>query len=113
MWLVVNILLRYCLFLRSAPHRSEAKIRHCTVQVLPMIDFGATRLHKQPEQVCHVKQSNRRARMGEKGGFSGRINEALSGLGRDYFRRCRRLITTAPKANSAVSTHSGQLPVRA
>ncbi|EAX8261217.1 hypothetical protein BKN65_17590 [Salmonella enterica] len=40
--------------LRSAPHRSEAKILHCTVQVLPMIDFGATRLHKQPEQVCHV-----------------------------------------------------------
>ncbi|EDN4946087.1 hypothetical protein GQ791_002387 [Salmonella enterica] len=54
MWLVVNILMRYCLFLRSAPHRSEAKILHCTVQVLPMIDFGATRLHKQPEQVCHV-----------------------------------------------------------
>ncbi|EDY6687723.1 hypothetical protein GQ816_001415 [Salmonella enterica] len=39
MWLVVNILLRYCLFLRSAPHRSEAKILHCTVQVLPMIRF--------------------------------------------------------------------------
>ncbi|ECF5764109.1 hypothetical protein FNL27_19585 [Salmonella enterica] len=36
MWLVVNILLRYCLFLRSAPHRSEAKILHCTVQVLPI-----------------------------------------------------------------------------
>ncbi|EDV4560404.1 hypothetical protein HX41_001542 [Salmonella enterica subsp. enterica] len=54
MWLVVNILLQYCLFLRSAPHRSEAKILHCTVRVLPTIDFGATRLHKQPEQVCHV-----------------------------------------------------------
>ncbi|EDQ1015882.1 hypothetical protein CIH91_000088 [Salmonella enterica] len=54
MWLVVNILLLYCLFLRGAPHRSEAKTLHCTVQVLPVNNFGATRLHKQSEQVCHV-----------------------------------------------------------
>ncbi len=32
---------------------------------------------------------------------------------RDYLRRWRRLISTATKPNSAVSVHSGQLPVRA
>ncbi|EDS4830722.1 TPA: hypothetical protein G8M64_000045 [Salmonella enterica] len=46
MWLVVNILLRYCLFLRSAPHRSAAKIAVCTIMVLPMLCCGATWLRR-------------------------------------------------------------------
>ncbi|OXL40413.1 hypothetical protein CA284_09735 [Enterobacter mori] len=57
-------MLRYCLFLRSAPHHSEAIIFRCTVSVLPMIYAGATRLHVKPNCVCANKQSNRRARMG-------------------------------------------------
>ncbi|RTQ03873.1 hypothetical protein EKN38_04830 [Enterobacter sp. WCHEn045836] len=56
-------MLRYCLFLRSAPHHSEAKISHCTVSVLLMICAGATRLHVKPNCVCVNKQSNRRARI--------------------------------------------------
>ncbi|RDK12574.1 hypothetical protein CEJ32_21760 [Enterobacter sp. 9-2] len=57
-------MLRYCLFLRSAPHHSEAKISRCTVSVLPMICAGATRLHVKPNCVYLNKQSNRRARIG-------------------------------------------------
>ncbi|RAU35561.1 hypothetical protein DBY73_012840 [Enterobacter sp. RIT418] len=56
-------MLRYCLFLRSAPHHSEAIISRCTVSVLPTIYAGATRLHVKPESVCENKQSNRRARI--------------------------------------------------
>ncbi|PSS53186.1 hypothetical protein C6560_01815 [Enterobacter sp. FS01] len=56
-------MLRYCLFLRSAPHHSEAKISRCTVSVLPVIDTGATRLHVKPNRVYVNKQSNRRARI--------------------------------------------------
>ena len=43
-WLNVKNLLRYCLFLRGAPHRLEAKISHCTRIVLRPIPAGATRL---------------------------------------------------------------------
>ncbi|KAE8274214.1 hypothetical protein DOU50_14140 [Enterobacter sp. C6] len=57
-------MLRYCLFLRSAPHHSEANISRCTVSVLPMIYAGATKLHVKPNCVYLNKQSNRRARMG-------------------------------------------------
>ncbi len=46
MWLVVNILLRYCLFLRSAPHRSGGKTAVCTIMVLPMLCCGATSLRR-------------------------------------------------------------------
>jgi len=56
-------LLRYCLFLRSAPHHSEANISRCTVSVLPMIYAGATKLHVKPNYVYLNKQSNRRARI--------------------------------------------------
>ncbi|RYA54159.1 hypothetical protein DD606_13030 [Enterobacter cloacae complex sp. GF14B] len=56
-------MLRYCLFLRSAPHHSEAIIPRCTVSVLPMIYAGATRLHVKPDSVDVIKQSNRRARI--------------------------------------------------
>ncbi|RSK67535.1 hypothetical protein EJE24_13340 [Enterobacter huaxiensis] len=66
-------MLRYCLFLRSAPHHSEAIICRCTVSVLPMIYAGATRLHVKPNCVCVNKQSNRRARF--------KIGEGLSGGG--------------------------------
>ncbi|QHM95821.1 hypothetical protein FGE25_16815 [Kosakonia sacchari] len=41
-WLNVKILLRYCLFLRGAPHRLEAKIFHCTRMVLLLFPAGAT-----------------------------------------------------------------------
>ncbi|POP42821.1 hypothetical protein CHU32_10575 [Superficieibacter electus] len=37
-------MLRYCLFLRSAPHHLEAKIGLCTFRVLPMRHCGATGL---------------------------------------------------------------------
>ncbi|RTM77431.1 hypothetical protein EKO03_14190 [Enterobacter quasiroggenkampii] len=57
-------MLRYCLFLRSAPHHSEANISRCTVSVLPMIYAGATKLHVKPNCVYLNKQSNRRARIG-------------------------------------------------
>ncbi|TXU07600.1 hypothetical protein D4N07_03230 [Enterobacter hormaechei] len=57
-------MLRYCLFLRSAPHHSEAIIPRCTVSVLPTIYAGATKLHVKPDSVCVNKQSNRRARIG-------------------------------------------------
>ncbi|MGS6404503.1 hypothetical protein, partial [Enterobacter intestinihominis] len=60
-WVNVNILLRYCFFLRSAPHHSEAKISRCTFSVLPEIHAGATRLHVNPESVCIIKQTNWRA----------------------------------------------------
>ncbi|AVF18608.1 hypothetical protein C6A45_06095 [Enterobacter hormaechei] len=56
-------MLRYCLFLRSAPHHSEAIIPRCTVSVLPMIYAGATKLHVKPDSVDMNKQSNRRARI--------------------------------------------------
>ncbi|RTO69785.1 hypothetical protein EKN66_01575, partial [Enterobacter cloacae] len=56
-------MLRYCLFLRSAPHHSEAEISRCTVSVLPAIYTGATRLHTKPNCVYLNKQSNRRARI--------------------------------------------------
>ncbi|RWT75229.1 hypothetical protein DN595_19730 [Enterobacter cloacae] len=55
-------MLRYCLFLRSAPHHSEANISRCTVSVLPVIYAGATKLHIKPNCVYLNKQSNRRAR---------------------------------------------------
>ncbi|RTN26430.1 hypothetical protein EKN94_05045 [Enterobacter quasimori] len=57
-------MLRYCLFLRSAPHHSEANISRCTVSVLPTIYAGATKLHIKPNCVYLNKQSNRRARIG-------------------------------------------------
>ncbi|RRE07718.1 hypothetical protein EAN86_25560 [Klebsiella pneumoniae] len=38
-------MLLYCLFLRSAPHQSEANIFHCTKIARPPIVSGATRLH--------------------------------------------------------------------
>ncbi|NIF37269.1 hypothetical protein F3J30_12075 [Enterobacter sp. Tr-810] len=56
-------MLRYCLFLRSTPHHSEAKISRCTVSVLPVIYAGATRLHVKPNCVCVNIQSNRRAKV--------------------------------------------------
>jgi hypothetical protein len=56
-------LLRYCLFLRSAPHHSEAKISLCTVSVLLTINAGANELHVKPNGVFVDKQSNRRARI--------------------------------------------------
>ncbi|AYL05530.1 hypothetical protein D9T11_12390 [Enterobacter kobei] len=64
-------MLRYCLFLRSAPHHSEANISRCTVSVLPMIYAGATRLHVKPNCVCVNIQSNRRARFGTGRNLSG------------------------------------------
>ncbi|KAA0514297.1 hypothetical protein DP190_09005 [Enterobacter cloacae] len=54
-------MLRYCLFLRSAPHHSEANISRCTVMVLKVIYAGATKLHVKPNCVYLNKQSNRRA----------------------------------------------------
>ncbi|OTW36402.1 hypothetical protein EJE23_12855 [Enterobacter chengduensis] len=64
-------MLRYCLFLRSAPHHSEAIISRCTVSVLPTIYAGATRLHVKPNCVHLNKQSNRRARFEIGQGLSG------------------------------------------
>ncbi|TFB25936.1 hypothetical protein E3U32_08595 [Lelliottia nimipressuralis] len=72
-------MLRYCLFLRSAPHHSEANISRCTVTVLPMIYVGATKLHVKPNCVYLNKQSNRRARFG--------VGRDLSGGGLRLTRR--------------------------
>ncbi|CUQ95719.1 hypothetical protein BN1843_10480 [Escherichia coli] len=38
-------MLFYCLFLRDAPHHSEAKFLKCTLLVLPLDYCGATRLY--------------------------------------------------------------------
>jgi hypothetical protein len=40
------MLLFYCLFLRDAPHHSEAKFLNRTFLVLPLICGGATWLHR-------------------------------------------------------------------
>ncbi|EGE3013100.1 hypothetical protein DL274_12700 [Shigella dysenteriae] len=45
-WLNVKILLFYCLFLRDAPHHSEAKFLNRTFLVLPLICGGATWLRR-------------------------------------------------------------------
>ncbi|KAA1047112.1 hypothetical protein F0Q32_19430 [Pseudocitrobacter sp. 73] len=63
MWLNVKNLLIYCLFLRTAPHHFEAKIADCTVEVLPMIRFGATGLRSCRIRYCLCLLSNWRARM--------------------------------------------------
>ncbi|RTY43873.1 hypothetical protein EKS35_13065 [Enterobacter hormaechei subsp. steigerwaltii] len=75
-------MLRYCLFLRSAPHHSEAIIPRCTVSVLPMIYGGATKLHVKPDSVDMNKQSNRRARI--------EVWEEIVGWGRRRVGRVRR-----------------------
>jgi hypothetical protein len=57
-------LLIYCLFLRGAPHRFEAKIADCTKWVLPVIHFGATGLRQSEIHYCLNLLSNWRARSG-------------------------------------------------
>ncbi|MDT3411316.1 UNVERIFIED_ORG: hypothetical protein QE398_001685 [Atlantibacter sp. SORGH_AS 304] len=95
-WLNVKNLLRYCLFLRGAPHRLEAKISHCTRIVLRPIPAGATRLRTGRFGRHRVDISKRHASLvdaeeiagwrrtpypayGEVRNFVGRISAAPSG----------------------------------
>ncbi|AYO68811.1 hypothetical protein DA795_18275 [Klebsiella pneumoniae] len=103
-------MLLYCLFLRSAPHQSEANIFHCTKIARPPIVSGATRLHWVGRGRYQVKSSNDCARVAD----DGKKKPATGVAGEEtYRRRWRRLISSAAKPNRAVSAHSGQLPVRA
>ncbi|PTA93464.1 hypothetical protein CWM66_05445 [Kosakonia sp. H7A] len=61
-WLNVKILLRYCLFLRGAPHRLKAKIFHCTKLVPLMFPAGATLLHISGFHSCLICISKWHAR---------------------------------------------------
>ncbi|OXU13740.1 hypothetical protein B9P84_00435 [Citrobacter braakii] len=110
----VKNLLFYCLFLRGAPHHLGAKISCCTFQVLPALNVGATRLHIQPKLHLSCRTKQYTCQNGEREMFCGPDKRNVIRPGKEgYLRRWRRLITTAPKPNSAVSSQSGQLPVRA
>ncbi|QAR47090.1 hypothetical protein EQG67_15645 [Kosakonia cowanii] len=80
-WLNVKNLLRYCLFLRGAPHRLEAKISHCTRIVLRPIPAGATRLRTGRFGRHRVDISKRHASLAgeEVRSHPGRISAAPSG----------------------------------
>ncbi|QEP92552.1 hypothetical protein FZ928_14025 [Klebsiella pneumoniae] len=104
-------MLLYCLFLRSAPHQSEANIFHCTKIARPPIVSGATRLHWVGQ--CRYQRLNKAMTVPE-WQMTGRKKPATGVAGGEtYRRRWRKLISSAAKPNSAVSAHSGQLPVRA
>jgi len=71
-WLGVNILLLYCLVLRSAPHHFEAENADCTFLVLQVFTAGAPlwRIGKDPQLPDIIKQLL--CQVGKvKGGFAG------------------------------------------
>ncbi|KDE37777.1 hypothetical protein AW40_04295 [Kosakonia radicincitans UMEnt01/12] len=71
-------MLRYCLFLRGAPHRLKAKISHCTKLVPLMFPAGATLLHISGFHSCliciskwHARNDWMAAKMGPLGSVAG------------------------------------------
>ncbi|ROU18590.1 hypothetical protein EB837_01655 [Kluyvera ascorbata] len=106
-------MLLYCLFLRGAPHRFEAKIAVCTIMVPPMSCCGATWLRRSGMCSLLIILSNWRARMGVLEGEGACRPDKRSAIRRDtarlpdggvppypaYSRWCTILLATLAQAH--------------